>query len=190
MMSMRERIGGYRLVTAPTAQPLTLAEIKADLRIDHNNDDATLQRTMVEAQEWLERRLQLRLMTQTWQLTVDTFPAAEMNLPFGPVQSVTSVKYDDPDGAEQTLAADQYILDQASYRVLPQPWLIPVGTWPSTSGKINSVRIEFVAGYQDAAHVPPSIVSAFRLKVRGLFDGEDTEAEIDCALENYDLVTA
>lgn len=181
---------GYRLITAPTVQPLTLAQLKADLRIDHANDDASIQRMMVEAQEWLERRLQLKLTPQTWEYTFDAFPVNEVALPFGPVQSIVSVKYFDTAGDDQTMASADYFVDAVSYSVRPKPWLLPVVGWPATIDAVNAVRVTYVAGYVDAAAVPPSIVTAFRLKVREIFDGDDTSAQVNNMLMNYDWLLA
>jgi uncharacterized phiE125 gp8 family phage protein len=181
---------GYRLITPPVLEPLTLAEIKADMRIDHASDDATLTRNMAEAREWIERRLQTKLLTQTWEYIFDAFPTNEIRLPFGPVQSIVQIAYDDGLGVEQILSEGDYYLDDASYQVNHQPWVFPTAGWPVTLDAINAVRIRFVAGYVTAAEVAPSVRAAFRLKVRELFDGDDTAMQVNNMLMNYDLLLA
>ena len=90
-------------------------------------------------------------------------------LPFPPLQSVVSVKYDDGAGVEQILGITEYEVDTVS-----QPgWVVPVTTgWPTAVwDSINSVRIRFVAGYDPgtdspidlAANVPQSLKAAILL---------------------------
>src|SRR5262245_7291392 len=134
---------GYRLITPPVLEPLTLAEIKADLRIDHSNDDATITRNMAEAREWLERRLQTKMLTQTWEYIFDAFPSdhVEVKLPFGPVQEIVQIAYDDALGVEQIMLPDDYYLDDVSYEVNHRPWVFPTVAWPTTLDAINAVRV-------------------------------------------------
>lgn len=183
---------GYRLITPPLLEPLTLAELKSDMRIDHSNDDATLTRTLAEGREWIERRLQTKLLTQTWEYIFDAFPAThvEIRLPFGPVQDIEQIAYDDAEGLEQIMDPGDYYLDAVSYNVNHQPWVFPTTGWPTTLEAINAVRVRFIAGYETAAEVPPTIRAALRLKVRELFDGDDTISQVNNMLMNYDLLLA
>jgi uncharacterized phiE125 gp8 family phage protein len=89
-------------------------------------------------------------------LVVDEFPTAEILIPLPPLQSVTSIKYDDGAGVEQTLATDQYEVDTVS-----QPgWVVPITTgWPTSIFEgINAVRIRFVAGYNPSSNSPDDLV--------------------------------
>ena len=182
---------GIRLIDPPTAEVITLAQIKKDLRVDHSDEDATLTSMMAEATDNMERRLSLKLMLQTWEYIIDYFPADEIRLPFGPVQSIVQVAYDHADTAIETiLPATDYTLDDVSYRVNPEPWLFPTVAWPATFAAINAVRIRFIAGHESAERVPASIRAAWRLKVRELYDGNDTSNAIDRLLEQYDLLVA
>ena len=101
-----------------------------------------------------EARTGRRLITQTVELVLDAFPAAEIDLLLPNVQAITSVKYNDAvDGTQQTLASDQYALDDASTpcRLLPAYDV----EWPDTWDTANAVRIRFAVGYGDAANAVP-----------------------------------
>jgi uncharacterized phiE125 gp8 family phage protein len=80
---------------------------------------------------------------------------------------VTSIKYIDTAGTEQTLAASEYTVDGASEpgRIVPAYNV----SWPSTRGHINDVTVRFVAGYTGSA-MPQSIHSAMLLIVGELFE--------------------
>jgi len=139
------------------------------------------------AAEWVERRISRKLMPQTWELVVDYFPADEVRLPFGPLQSVVSIKYDDGDGFEQTLDPADYYLDDAS----EVPWVFPTDDWPSDIlDAVNSVRVQFIAGYANAASVPAQLKAAVHLKVGELYEGDDNERAIHGLLTNYYQIAA
>src|SRR5262245_36044175 len=113
---------GIRLIAPPSDPPLTLAELKGGLRVDHDLDDALLTRYMAEATTWVETITGKKLMPQTWEYVIDSFPGYEIKLPLRPVQSIVSVKYDDIEGFEQTIPETEYYLDDAS----EYAWLFPV----------------------------------------------------------------
>jgi uncharacterized phiE125 gp8 family phage protein len=164
-----------RLITPPAIEPVTLAEAKAHLRVDHSEDDALIGSFIEASRVYCEQFTARAFITQTWEYVVDDFPLHEIMLPLPPLQSVTSVKYDDGGGVEQTLGVLDYEVDTVS-----QPgWVVPVTAgWPTNVWEgINSVRIRFVAGYNPgtdspidlAANVPQSIKAAIMLHVGQLY---------------------
>jgi uncharacterized phiE125 gp8 family phage protein len=152
----------YRTV-APTSPVLTLADLKAHLRIDTADEDGLITSYERGAVDLIERATGQALVNQTWLATFDGFPA-RFDLPVAPVQSVTSIAYDPPDGAAVTLAP-------ADYRVIgladPVGAVIePVVPWPQTRTGGGSVRVTFVAGYgANGISVPESLKDAVRLTV-------------------------
>jgi uncharacterized phiE125 gp8 family phage protein len=143
-----------RLV-APPVTPLSLTEVKAHLRVDGTDQDDVIQLYLDAATAHVDGEwgcLGRALVTQTWRLTIDTFPCAEIKIPLPPLQSVSSVGYFDSAGDFQTMIEDtDYFVDDQS-----EPgWITPMTTWPTTLDAINSVRIDFVAGYEPTADSPP-----------------------------------
>lgn len=133
-----------KLIVAPVA-PITLTEAKWHLRVDHDTDDALIESYIASA--WLQldgpdAKAGKAIAPQTWEIALDEFPEAEVALPVGPVVSITSVKYDDGDGVEQTADADTYQADTYG----DPGWAVPTGSWPSTLDAVNAVRIRWVAG--------------------------------------------
>jgi uncharacterized phiE125 gp8 family phage protein len=172
------------LIAAPTNLVLTLAEVKAHLRVEDtaNDEDAliiSLLRAVHERFDGRDGILGRALITQTWELTLDAFPSTRSQalgyrgpgfaadaivMPLPPLVSVTSIKYTDTAGTEQTFSSASYTVDITS-----QPArIVPVygETWPSTRGEINAVRVRFVAGYgADWNAVPVPIKQAMLLVV-------------------------
>lgn len=154
-----------RLITGPVTEPITLAEAKLHLRVDDNAEDTLIQGFITAAREQCEHILQRSIMSQTWELVLDTFPAdGDIELFNPPIISITSVKYIDANtGLEVTLASNQYALDKDN-----EPgWLMPASgiTWPATYDAANALRVRYMAGYADAASVPSSIKSWILLAI-------------------------
>lgn len=150
-----------RLINPPSVLPVTLAEAKTHLRVGHSEDDALITLMIESAAAVAEQQMNRALMAQTWELIIDAFPVAEIKLPRPRVLSIEQVSYIDPEGVEQTLAADAYTLDAD----LAPGWLLPAlgTTWPSTRDQANAVRVRFVAGYGSDAAAVPSNVQAWLL---------------------------
>jgi uncharacterized phiE125 gp8 family phage protein len=176
---------GLRLVTPPSVEPITVSDVKLDLRIVHADDDALLAKYITYAREFIEARVQFKIAEAVWEFVIDEFPAAEIKFPISPVSGVVSVKYDDPDGVVQTIAPANYYLDTTS----PEQWLFPVSSWPATLDGINAVRIQFTAGYSQAT-VPGPVAAAVRLKVTELYEGGDNHKPVHDLLTNYYTMVA
>lgn len=141
-----------RLVTPPITEPISLSEAKAHLRFTPNAEDALISERISMIRKYCENQTQISLMPQTWELVSDGF-CCDMLLPHPPVQSITSIKYFDVDGVEQTIPSADYVLDNIDdlrARVVPASGK----EWPRTAYGVNVVRVRYVAGYQDASAVP------------------------------------
>lgn len=172
-----------KLITAPAAEPITLAEAKRHLNVDHSDDDILIATLVKAVRQHIDGRngwLGRALVKQTWELTLDNFPCREVRIPIPPLQSIVQVAYDDTDGNEQVIAASNYEVDTIS-----EPgWLVPkVGSpWPVSLMAINAVRIRFMAGYSQsvdsppdfAANVPGPIKAAILLMLGTLYQNRET----------------
>lgn len=173
---------GIRLITPPAVEPVTVSEMKAMLRVDFTDDDTVIAAYITSAREFIERRVQSKLPSQTWEFLIDEFPEYEIRLPFGPVQSISSIKYDDGEGLEQTVPAEDYQLDNTS----PEPWVFTAVGWPTdVLDAFNAVRIRFVAGYSSSALIPGSLRAAVILKTKELYDGENNTPAINDLITNH-----
>lgn len=155
-----------KLTTAPAEEPITKANAKIKLGIASADtaSDSQLDWMIPAARRWVEQRTGRALITQTWQLYLDSFPNATaknvINLPLGNVQSITHVKYTAQDGTVTTINAADYQTDLVSNpaRLMPS---YTAGSWPTPrSNTFNAVEVQFVAGYGAAAAVPADIVEA------------------------------
>lgn len=163
------------LITAPASDPVSISEMKAHLRIDHSDEDATLAgylRTATGRLDGQSGLLGRALVSQTWRLTLEAFPI-EITLPLPPCQSVTSIEYLDLAGDEQTLSTSGYRVFGlgGTDRAVIRP---AVGAeWPETAELPGAVVVTFVAGYGDAAAVPEPIRHAVLQIAAGLYSGRE-----------------
>ena len=159
---------GLTLDTAPALEPITLAEAKAHLRITSTDDDVYITTLITVAREWAETYTARALITQTWDWTLDGFPA-EPRVPKPELQSILSINYVDTDGDSQLLAASKYQVD-ISYK--PARVMPAYGeAWPATRSQFNAVTVQFKAGYGDSASdVPAAIRQAMLLIIGELYE--------------------
>lgn len=162
------------VITAPTVTPVTLAEAKLNLLVDHTADD-TLITQMIETATLEAQTLAARsFITQTREMVLAAWPAAGViRLEHPPVQSITSVTYITDAGTTVTVANTDYQL----IADLTPPILTPVqgGNWPSaTLRSYAPIRVRYVAGYGLAVAVP----SDYKRLILGLVavDYESREA--------------
>jgi uncharacterized phiE125 gp8 family phage protein len=164
---------GLTLITAPAIEPLKLASAKLHLRQEETDDDDLIKILIVACREHAEMFTRRQFLTATWELSLDKFPAgiAEIKIPRPPLQSVSSIKYDDLDGNEQTLDSAVYDVDTGV-----EPGIVRLAynqSWPSTRSQANAVRIRFLAGWTTIDLVPKSIRQALLLHISHLYDHPD-----------------
>jgi len=92
----------YKVITAVTAEPVSLADAKLHLRLDDiggsHPHDALVTSLISSAREFAEHYTGRALAQQTLEVALDSFPNGDtIDLPRPPVASVTSIKYDDSD---------------------------------------------------------------------------------------------
>jgi len=131
--------------------------------------DPLLTRFITTARQQAEQSLKRYLVTQTLDAYFKDFPRGhERRFYLPPLSSVTSITYTDIDGATQTLAASQYVVDSIS-----RPARIEEAygvTWPSTRDQMNAVKIRFVAGYGAAADVPACIKDWMLVQINTMWE--------------------
>lgn len=158
----------WRVSVAPVIEPVTVGELRQHCRIDHTDEDELLVSYLIASRSWCEEYCRRSFITQTIQLRRPRF-SSPMDLPRGPVQSVTSVKYQDQDDVQQTLSTDVY-------EFVDDPVMARVGirwnqNWPITALVELPVLITYVAGYgSTAASVPVPIRQAIKMMAAQMYE--------------------
>lgn len=168
-----------KLVTAPNAEPISLAEARQHLRVTSTAEDSLILSFVAAAREHAESYTRRRFITQTWDMLLDCFPWWCIEMPHAPLVSVTSIAYVDAAGATQTLDPTKYLVDTKTDPGRITPAYSEV--WPITRWQMNAATIRFVCGYGDAAAVPQPIKTALRLLVQYFEQREGGEKLIEAA---------
>lgn len=156
-----------RVIDRPTEEPLSLAEVKIHLRVDHTDEDEMLSGYISAARDLVENECSRALMAQTVELGLDDFPRYEdrIRIPRGQLQGIFSFLYTDVDGITHAMnAGTDYKLNQFSE---PAEVVLPFNAvWPSVMlDTAAPVRIQFQCGYESAADVPKQAKQAMLMLI-------------------------
>lgn len=153
-------------VAPPAHPPLERDKAKVHLNVDTDDqdEDALIDVLIQAARHQAEVFTGRSLITQTWEMRLDTFPAWEIEAPRPPLLSVEGIVYVDALGKGKTLPATAYRVDgkSAPARITP----VYGETWPAAQPVTGAVVVTFKAGYGDAPDdVPEDIRQAMLLMV-------------------------
>lgn len=161
-------------IAGADTSPVTMALLKEHLRVDHNDDDATIGAYRDAAVAWVETETSRILARKTLELRIGPssgesarpvgggwdwlyqssgpWPSASwpgcIEIPAAPVRDVRQVSYLDEDGAEQTLAAQNWTWDATATGAVVsfvRGWSPPrLASW-----RPGVIRVQFDAGYDE-----------------------------------------
>ena len=160
-----------KVITAPTYEPISVADVAEYLRVDDlAADQDLLENLITAARQYLEQHLNRSLATQTLEEALTGW--ANPIVLDSSLQSVTSIKYIDVNGAEQTLASNQYLVD--TYAEPAQITPAYNVTYPELYDVPNNVKVRYVAGYTsggspDTNPLPKPIRFAMMLVIGDLY---------------------
>ncbi len=208
-MTLRPTVSLYQhrgsvLVTPPTAEPITAADLRLHLRTDAADfpDAGTY---ITDARQEIETITGVAFLTQTWRLALDCWPAGgeqwwdgvregaiselygantlrSIALPRWPLASITSVTtYDEASNSTAVTVANVFDVD--TYRNPGRLTLKRGQTWPVALRGSNAIEIVYVAGYTSAANVPAPMKRAVRQLAAYLYAHRGDECDPKVAFE-------
>lgn len=179
---------------ASDTRAISTADMKTFLRVSGDDYDDMINTYVAVATDAAKNVLRRALRTETMVFRTDRFgddahdrldrlgPGTHqvsvpyilggcdaVDLPFPPLQSVTSIVTYGRDNTAATFSASKYGVDLQSGRV----YLHEGETWPVNLRDHNAVEITYVAGY-GSGNIPEPILQAIRMHVMGMFDGCST----------------
>lgn len=157
-------MAGLQLVTEAADYPVSLTRAKDHLRLSDQNDDGVVRGLIAAATQQIENATERSLINRTYRLFVDYVHETDyqlwegtrvgpdiayrrnyIDIPKGPLVSVTHIKsYDDSDSAT-TFSSDSYYVDTVN--TPPRVVLRDGQSWPTGLRTANGIEIEYVAGY-------------------------------------------
>jgi len=141
-------------------------------------EDDLLTAIIQASREYVENYTRRALLTQTWYLYLDAFPDCDyIKLPWGNLQSVTSVKYKDYEGTETTMTVtDEYLVETNGEGV--GRIVLPYGvSWPTfTAYPSNPITVEYICGWTAANLLPEAIRAACKLVCADLWTNREGQS--------------
>ncbi|MEM9707079.1 MAG: head-tail connector protein [Pseudomonadota bacterium] len=144
-----------QLIAAPTEEPVTLSELKSYLRVTHTDEDVSIARIGMAARHALEMRTGVCFVSQQWRMERDCAPNGPLKLPRSPVSSVDLVAVLNDAGSFEAVPSADY-----DYTLGVAARLTQSGYWPQPASSLSGIRIDFTAGWADAASVPAALKQA------------------------------
>lgn len=171
---MTTTAGGLVLVTPPAEEPVSLAEAKLHLRVDHMEEDALIRALITAAREYVEMYTRRQLVTATWRLTLDCWPGC-LRPPRPPLVAVTTIAYRDSTEVLQVVDPTTYRVDTSRE---PGRILLTTGaSWPVAAPVPGAVQVEYTAGYGAASAVPATFKQAILLYTGDLYEHREARDE-------------
>ncbi len=148
------------LLAAPAVEPLSLAEAKSFLRVEHDADDAIIAALVAAARNHVEAQTRSALIAQTWRLVLDRWPESGRIAPrLGPLRAVVAARVLDATNAARDIDPDAFVVDRAAGAIVAPGWSLPPPGRP-----IAGIELDIEAGFGEAASdVPPKLVQAIRM---------------------------
>lgn len=164
----------WKVTTEPLELPITLADAKEFLRVDHSDEDSIITSAIGAAVDYCEAELGLALMDQTITVKLDAFPSVDyIYLPMSNLLSVVSISYTDQNGDAQTYT--DYTAD--TYNT-PGRIVNNLLVWPQTKDVANAVTIVYRAGFKEydtgeTVPVPRGIRQAMMMLITHFYDNRN-----------------
>lgn len=154
------------LSQSPLTEPVTLDEVKAHLRIDHDGEDDLLNSLIATAREYLEGQTQLALMIQSWRLYLDNWPVDNcVMLHKSPVQSIEQIEQFDANGDAQVISTSEMLLDGNTH-----PARLYTKQQSAPEQVINGIEITFTAGFVSASEIPDMLKRATLIHIAQMYE--------------------
>jgi uncharacterized phiE125 gp8 family phage protein len=165
-------------IAPPASEPVSLAEAKLFLRVDHDDEDDLITTLIVAAREAVETASGRALITRRVRESLDVWRrdgATGAVLGLGPVSEIVAVRLLSDSEAESVIDAAQYRLDGERDR----PRLVFASGLPATLRQVGGIEIDYDAGFaDDPADLPVALRLAVLQIVAALYEVRQGDAPI------------
>ena len=174
----------------PQAEPVSVAELKNHLRLDHASEDTLLQTLLAAARDDVERQTGLALFRQTWRVVIGELPPdRRVSLTRYPVMQVVSVTAFAADGEATAVPPAQWHLDRFT-----RPASVDFSALAPGTDVSNGIEIDYEAGHGDTgADVPDLLKRAILLLAAHLYEhrsGSMTDGQVTAWPSGYGRLIA
>jgi len=165
-------MANYRVTTAPATEPVSLTEMKSQVRVDITDEDTILATYIAAARQYCEVYTNRAFITQTITQEWDCF-TNPLVLGVSPVVSLTTLKYYDTNESQQTITDNTANIQKDFNSSNPALYEGLTNAFPSIGSSINPIEAIYVAGYGASSVVPDAIKHAIKLMVSHLYENRE-----------------
>jgi len=174
------------VLSSATGQPITVEEVKQQLRIESTLDDQLIESYIDISRRLLENKLGRTLLPTQYKLILPTFPQNStfpIDLPKPPLLSATCSTVPTSTSVCIMYYEDSTILNKSTYvaatayavdtgELYPKVYPVRDNEWPSTvsTDKHDNVQITYWAGYPSRDKVPEPLKHWMKMKVGALYE--------------------
>jgi uncharacterized phiE125 gp8 family phage protein len=162
------------LLTPPAAEPLSLADARQFLRVEHDADDELIAALIAAARAEVELATRRLLMMQTWRIVLHRWPpSGRIVSPASPLRTLEAVRVFDAEGEAEALDTGAFLLDTSS---VPGVIVFTRGSLPAPGRALAGIELDVTAGYGEAADIPAPLLQAIRHLVARAYEQRDRVA--------------
>lgn len=174
------------IITPPASLPVSVAEAKSFLNVEGTADDTLIEAFINAASDAVRQYCKRSIVAETLELRLDGFPRYNsdrldrlgsgvhvvsvpfiegqpnvIDLPFGPVASITSITTYARDNTSAVFSSANYGYD------VSRVYLYEGSTWPSDLRRVDAVAIRYVSG---TTPIPQAILQAIKVHVAAMYE--------------------
>jgi len=158
-------------IARPASYIITLDEARNHLQITHDEDNAMIDQLIATAQEYIEQTTRVLLTARNVTILSESL-SEEIDLPFYPANSITSIKYYDENNTQQTMAASNYVLYST------RPAKIKLNSVPNLYDRPDAAQVIVNCGYSNSGDVPMNLKHGVKLLLTALYENRSEIAAI------------
>jgi uncharacterized phiE125 gp8 family phage protein len=152
------------LLSGPAVEPVTLAQAKQFIRVEHDDDDDVITALIAGSRIHVETQTRRALITQSWRLVRDVWPelGCVPVLPV-PLRTLDAARVYKTDGTTLPIDLAAFIVDKAA---APARLSFTRGALALPGRPVAGIEIDVTCGYGDAPEtIPQALRQAIRLLV-------------------------
>lgn len=160
------------LLAGPAAEPVSLAEAKAHLRLDGEEEDPLITTLIAAARIHVEAVTGRVLIAQSWRLVLDCWPTTRVvTLPVGPLIEITAITAYDADGEGHMIPLAGILPESGAG---PARLFLPRDLATPMLRERQGLEVDFTAGYGETGDdVPEGLRLAVLRLVAHWFENRD-----------------